>query len=152
MLRPGRQTADWGKVYYGVAGQSQSLFRLQSIGILLARSQLRQPILTLNGYLVRSHPCARVCKLGVLNARRERPGQQVFYLADSSSLPSNFAVQLASSGGASVGAGLVGYSYLNSYQSGTAGQKLKTVLAWAVADLGWIRPVQSTALPNFKPH
>lgn len=126
-----------GKVYYGVAGQSPITAPIAVYWDPAGTQPAAQPIPTLNGYPVRLNSPALVFansaySMLVVNAK----GQQVFYLADSSSLPSNFAVQLASSGGASVGAGLVGYSYLNSYQSGTAGQKLNSLGVWAVADLG----------------
>lgn len=95
-----------------------------------------QPIRTLNGYPVRNGTPALIYTSGFYSMLvRNKSGAQVFYVADSTYLPSGLEARLGSYASASVGAGAVAYRYTNNYGSRTTGLKLNSLGIWAVADL-----------------
>lgn len=107
-----------GRMYYGQAGTNPITSPISVYWDAAGTLPASQPVRTLNGYPVRAgSPSIIYANVAYSLIVQNTRGQTVFYLPDSSSLPSAFPISLALGAGAS----MVGHSADIGYADGTLG-------------------------------
>lgn len=134
---------DGGKLYFGAANGNPESSPVTVYWDAAGTQPAAQPILTMNGYTVRSGSPAVVYVNGDYSMMvRDRKGRQVAYMRNSADFSNDQALQaliaiLTTAGDAAKAAGAIPYSAALNYAAGTVGfelNKRKSVFATGVAD------------------
>lgn len=111
-----------GAVYYGLAGQNPINNPIVVYWDADGDREAAQPIQTLNGYPVRSGtPTLVFANVAYSMLILDAAGRTVFYLEDSSDLPSSIGVRLANPAEDETGMGMVAYDPRRNYPQQTGG-------------------------------
>ena len=111
-----------GYIYIGTVGLNPITNPIAVYWDAAGTQPAAQPIRTLNGYPVRSGTPALIYVSSTYSMLVQDKAQaQVFYLEDSSSLPSSLPLTLASKTSVAGGSGALGHNQTLSYASGTVG-------------------------------